>query len=85
MHRVLDKKTPKQVFSDKKPEVSHFRIFGCPVYIHILKEKRMKLDHLGKRILFVGYSGSSKAYGMYFPIFKNIYISRDIIFDEDST
>ena len=36
-HRVLENKTPKEVFFNKKPEFSHLRIFGCPVYIHILK------------------------------------------------
>ena len=42
--RVLEKKTREEVFSSKKPEVSHLRIFDCPVYIHISKEKRTKLD-----------------------------------------
>ena len=32
-HRVLKNKTPKEVFSGKKQEVSHLRIFGCPVYV----------------------------------------------------
>ena len=42
-HRVLENKTLEEVFSDKKPEFSHLRIFGRPVYIHILKENRVKL------------------------------------------
>ena len=71
-HRVLENKTPKEVFSGKKPEVSHLRIFGCPVYIHIPKEKRTKLDPSGKKGIFVGYSKSSKAYRIYFPGFKKI-------------
>ena len=41
-HRVLKKKTPEEVFYGKKLEVNHLRIFGCPVYIHIPKEKRTK-------------------------------------------
>ena len=48
-HRVLENKTPKEVFSGKKPEVSHLRIFICPVYIHIPKEKRTELDPSGKK------------------------------------
>ena len=28
-HRVLEKKTPEEAFSGKKPEVIHLRIFGC--------------------------------------------------------
>ena len=43
-HRVLENKTHEEVFFGKKPEVSHLKIFGCPVYIHIPKEKRTKLD-----------------------------------------
>ena len=36
-HRVLEKKTHEEIFSKKKPEVSHLRIFNCLVYIHIPK------------------------------------------------
>ena len=66
-HRVLEIKTPEEVFSGKKLEVNHLRIFGYPVYIHILKEKRMKLDPSRKKGIFLGYSESSKAYRIYFP------------------
>ena len=45
-HRVLENKTPEEVFFDKKPKVNHLRIFGCPMYIHIPKEERTKLDPL---------------------------------------
>ena len=83
-HRVLENKTPEEVFSGKKPEVSHLRIFGFPVYIHILKEKRTKLNPSGRKGIFVGYSKSWKAYRIYFPRFKKIDISRDVTFDEDS-
>ena len=43
-HRVLKNKTLEEVFSRKKLEVIHVRIFGCPMYIYIPKEKRTKLD-----------------------------------------
>ena len=61
-HRVLKNKNLEKVFSVKKPEASHLIIFGYPVYIHTSKEKRTKLDPLGKKGIFVGYSESSKAY-----------------------
>jgi hypothetical protein len=41
------------------------RIFGSPVYIHIPKEKRNKLEASGKKGNFVGYSETSKAYIIY--------------------
>ena len=55
-HRVLENKTPEEVFFGKKLEVSHLRIFGCLVYIYIPKLKRKKLDPPGKKSIFVGYS-----------------------------
>ena len=36
-HRVFKSKKLEEVFSGKKLEVSHLRIFGCPLYIHIPK------------------------------------------------
>ena len=38
-HRVLVNNTPEEVFSRKKPEVSHLIIFGCRVHIHIPKRE----------------------------------------------
>ena len=81
-HRVLKNKTHEEVFFGKKPEVSDLRIFGCPMYIHIPKEKRKKLGPSGKKGIFVGYSESLKAYKIYFPGYKNIDISKDVTFDE---
>jgi len=70
--------------SGKKLEVSHLRIFSCPMYIHIIKKKRTKLDPLGKKGLFVGYFECLKAYRIYFQGYKKIDISRDVTFDEDT-
>ena len=64
-HIALGNKTPEEMFSEENPEVSHLKIFGCPVYIHIPKEKISKLDPPGKKGLFVGYSEQSKAYQIY--------------------
>ena len=52
------------------------------MYVHIPKDKRTKLDPSGKKGIFVGYSESLKAYRIYFPGYKKIDISRDVIFDE---
>ena len=62
LHQVLDNKTSEEDFSGEKPEFIHLRIFGCPVYIHIPKEKRTKLDHSRRKGIFVGCSDTSKAY-----------------------
>ena len=73
------------MFSGERREVSHLKIFGCPVYIHIPKEKRSKLYPSGKKGLFVGYSEQSKSYWIYILGNRQIELRRDVTFDEDST
>ena len=82
-HKTLRNMTPKEAFTGVKPEVGHFRIFGCPVYIHVPKEKRTKLNPLGRKGTFVGYSESSKAYRIYIPSQRQIEVSRDVTFEEE--
>ena len=64
-HQALDFKTLEEVFTSKKPNVSHFRRFGCPVYFHVPKEKRNKLEVYGKKGISVGCSENSKVYTIY--------------------
>ena len=84
-HSTLGSKTPEEMFTGENPKVSHLNIFGCPVYIHIPKVRRSKLDPSGKKGLFVGYSEKSKAYRIYIPGYRQIELSRDVTFDKDTT
>ena len=36
----MEDKTPHEVWTSKKPSLSHRRVFGCDAYVHVLKEKR---------------------------------------------
>jgi hypothetical protein len=83
-HSALGLKTPEEMFTGKKPEVSHLKIFGCPVFIHIPKEKRNKLEPSRKKGIFVGYCEVSKAFIIYILGHHHIEISRDVTFDEDA-
>jgi hypothetical protein len=82
-HYILKNITSEEAFIGVKPEVGHFRIFGCPVYFHVPKEKRSKLDPPGRKGTFVGYSESSKAYWIYIPGQRQIEVIRDVIFEEE--
>jgi hypothetical protein len=84
-HAILKDKTPQEVFSGIKPEVGHLRIFGCPVYIHVPKEKRTNMEPSGKKGVFVRYGENSKAYRIYVPGQRQIEISRDATFHEEDT
>jgi transposase InsO family protein len=54
-HTELGFKTPKYMFSKNKTKVSDCKIFGYPVFVRILKEKRSKMDPSGKKGIFFGY------------------------------
>ena len=49
------------------------------------KEKRSKLDAYGKKGMFVGYSGTSKAYIIYVPGQTKVEICHDVTFTEYAT
>eukprot|EP00253_Pinus_taeda_P019834 PITA_19834 len=63
-HRALEKKTPKEAFIGKKPEVSHFRNFGNIAYCHVPNEKCTKLDQTAEKgsslVEFIGDPRTSK-------------------------
>ena len=84
-HFALDSKTLEEVFSGKKPDVSHLRAFGSPVYFHVPKGKRSKLDAFGKKGMLVGYSETSEAYRFYVPGRREVEICQDVTFDEDAS
>ena len=39
-HNALGNKTPEEMFTGEKPRVNQLNIFGCPVHLHVQKEKR---------------------------------------------
>jgi hypothetical protein len=82
-HQILKNSTPKEAFVRVKLEIGHLRIIGCPVYFHVPKEKRSKLDPSGRKGTFVRYSESSKAYQIYISGQRQIEIRRDVTFEEE--
>ena len=50
-YQALDKKTLKEVFTGVKPDIGHLMIFGCPVYLHVSKDKRNKLEATRKKLV----------------------------------
>ena len=80
----MGNETPEEAFTGEKPDVGHLRIFGCHVYIHVPKDKRTKMEPSGKKLIFVGYSETSKAYRIYLPSKRHIEVSRDVSFHEEA-
>ena len=67
---------------EKRPNVNHFRVFGCLAYVHVPDQNRQKLDAKSESCIFVGYSEELKAYKFYNPLTNRLIVLRDVIFDE---
>jgi len=76
--------TPEEAWSGMKPFVSYFKTFGCIEFVHVPDKKRSKLDDKSVKCVLLGVSEESKAYRLYDPLNKKIYVSRDVKFQEDA-
>eukprot|EP00253_Pinus_taeda_P029909 PITA_29909 len=43
-HKILGMSIPEEAYSGKRPDISHLRIFGSPIYMHVTKDARKKLE-----------------------------------------
>jgi len=46
--------TLEEKFTSKKPDVSHLRVFGYIVEVHVPNKKRSKLDPKVEKCIFIG-------------------------------
>ena len=75
--------TPEEAFSGKRPDISHLRIFGSPVYIHVTKDARKKLEPTAEVRIFLGYTDTPYNYHVYLPDSRKTVVRRDIKFHEE--
>jgi len=73
--------TPYELWHGIKPNVSHLRIIGSTAYIHIPKEKRIKLDTHSHKGILVGYGGTNQ-FKVWDLTRNDVVVSRDIVFIE---
>jgi hypothetical protein len=74
--------TPYELWHRVKPNLSHLRIIGSTAYIHIPKEKHIKLDTHSHKGIMIGYGGGTNQYKIWDLIKKDIVVSRDVVFIE---
>jgi hypothetical protein len=81
---TLDGKVAEEVWTGNEVDYSGFRVFGCPAYVHIPSEERLKLDPKSRQCVFLGYGKRVKGYKFWDPTANKVVISRDMVFDENS-
>ena len=83
MLRPMMEKTPYELLKGRKPNVSHFRAFGCKCFVHKNGKRNIgKFDERSDEAVFLGYSNHSKAYRFFNKNTLCVEESIHVIFDE---
>ena len=72
--------TPYEMWNNKKPTLSHMKVWGCPAYVK--RTMSDKLDVKSDKCLFVGYPKETFGYYFYHPLEQKVFVSRHAIFLE---
>ena len=78
-------KTPHEMWTGEKPNISMAKPFGCMAQMQIPKELRKKWDHNSVWGMFIGMSPNTKGWLFWLPDYNQIKTSRDCTFYEDMT
>ena len=79
----LENKSPLEILYQRKINIDHLKVFGCVCFIY--KKRKDKFDSTSTKGIFLGYSNTKKGYKCYDPINKKLFISRDVIFNENES
>lgn len=82
---ALNKVTPYEAWTGRKPSIRHLRIFGSKCYALDTNPGRSKLAPKGIPCLLLGYDGQSKSYRLWDQEKRKVKISRDVQFNEHDT
>ena len=74
--------TPEEMWTGRKPDLAHLRVFGCVAYAQVAKEQRGKLEDTSIRGILIGYTPASRQYRVYNPETKAVERYSTVRFDE---
>ncbi|KAJ9535241.1 LOW QUALITY PROTEIN: hypothetical protein OSB04_un001670 [Centaurea solstitialis] len=76
------RRTPYELFQNRKPSIEHLHIFGCVCYILNNKDNLGKFDSKSDDGIFLGYSSISKTYRVFNKRRQTIEETIHVKFDE---
>ena len=82
--RPIAKKTPYELWRNRKPTIAHFKVFGVKCFVLDEGPKVTKFDSKSQEGIFVGYSKTSKGYRVYLSKTKIVVESMHVKFDENT-
>lgn len=83
--RALTGVASYEAWYGKKPNVEHIRVFGCLSHMKVPSVTTRKLVDHSICVINLGREPGSKAYRLYNPKKKRIYVSNDVTFEENKS
>jgi hypothetical protein len=80
-HRLL-KKTPYELLTRNKPNVSYFRVFGSKCYVLLKRPKSFKFAPKVYEVFMFGYDSNSRDYRVFNKDSSYVQTTCDAVFDE---
>jgi hypothetical protein len=80
--KILDFSSPLERLFHEKPHYSGLRTFGCECWPNLRPFNTHKLQFRSKQCVFLGYSSMHKGFKCLDVAAGQVYISRDVVFDE---
>jgi hypothetical protein len=81
--KVIYYQTPLERLYKIKPNYSTRRVFGCACWPNLRPYNQRKLDFHSKECIFLCYSNIHKGFKYFEVATGRVYISRDVVFDEN--
>jgi hypothetical protein len=84
LHKLL-KKTPYELLTDNKPNVSYFKVFESKCYV---LQKRSKSSKLAPKVyegFLLGYDSKSRVYRVFNKDFGCVETTCEAVFDETNS
>lgn len=82
-HRILGDKNLEEAFIVVQLGIKYFHIFGFLMYMHVLVEKKTKLQSPREKGIFVGYNETLKAYMIFILAQRKTVVRRDVKFKDN--
>ena len=79
-----DNRSPFEVLYKKQPDYSALRTFGCSCFPTLRDYAVNKFDPRSLHCVFLGYNDKYKGYRCLYPPTGRVYISRHVLFEEES-
>lgn len=81
-HKAVIGKTPYELWTGLKPDISNMRVFGSPAFARVPKDLRTKFDPKSTLCIFIGFSDGIKGFKLLSRKTRKVMHSRDVVFVE---